>query len=209
MSVWHRHRERLRRGERGAVIVEFALILPVLSLLALGIFEYGNLWRQVGSLERSAQLGARVATQQANGRFADYEALRAVDAQTRGMNGVEVTRVVIFRSEDPDGTIPPACLGGSVAGLCNTYTGAQVRTVNPVGFGVAGTSANPSCAGGSWDSGWCPTGRPRSTTAPLRIGVHVTVEYTPVTGLIPGPTATYSRQAIYQIEPCAQGQSSC
>lgn len=202
---------RHSKDDRGVALVEFALVLPVLSLLVLGIFEYGNLWRQVGTLERAAQLGARAVSQQANGRFADYEALRAVDSQTRSMSGVEVTRVIIYRSDDADGTVPPACLTGSRPGLCNTYSGARVRTVNPVGFGVAGTSSSPTCASGSWDAGWCPTGRSRSTSAAgtLRLGVHVTIEYTPVTGLIPGPTATYSRQAVYQIEPCAQGQSSC
>jgi hypothetical protein len=197
------------RGDRGAALVEFALVLPLITALLLGIFEYGNAWRQVGTLERAAQQGARTVTQQANGRFADYEALRSVDSATRGMAGVEVTRVVIYRVTNPDGTVPGACLSGSVGGLCNTYSGAQARTTNPAGFVTAGGSGNPTCGGGSWDAGWCPTSRPRSDTSPLRIGVHVTVDYTPVTGMIPGPTMTISRTAVYQIEPCARGQSEC
>lgn len=195
--------------DRGAALVEFALILPVVTVLLLGIFEYGNLWRQVGTLERAAQQGARAVTQQADGRFADYEALRSVDSATRGMSGVEVTRVIVYLPADANGSVPDSCLSSSVPEVCNTYSGTQVRTVNPVGFPTAGGASNPTCAGGSWDAGWCPTTRPRSDTNPMQVGVHVTVEYTPVTGLIPGPTMTVTRQAIYQIEPCSRGQSTC
>ena len=202
--------ERRRHARsRGAALVEFALVLPVIGLLVLGIFEYGNLWRQVGTLERSVQQGARTVTQQANGRFADYEALRSVDSATRGMSGVEIVRVIVYLPADGDGSVPVGCFGGSVEGVCNTYSGDRVRTTNPVGFGVAGTASNPTCAAGSWDEDWCPTERPRSDTNPMRVGVHVTAEYTPVTGLIPGPSLTVERQAVYQIEPCAQGQSGC
>ncbi len=204
-----RKRRERAGGDSGAALVEFALVLPIITVLLLGIFEYGNLWRQVGTLERAAQQGARTVTQQADGRFADYEALRSVDSATRGMSGVEVTRVIVYRPADADGTVPAGCLGGSVAGTCNTYTGAQARTVNPSGFPTAGGSTNPTCAGGSWDQGWCPTTRPRSDTSPMQVGVHVTIEYTPVTGLIPGPTLEVTRQAVYQIEPCSRGQSTC
>lgn len=208
MGPLRRRRVAAREWGRGAVLVEFALVLPVVVVLVLGLLEYGNLWRQVGTLERAAQQGARAVSAQADGRFADYEGLRAVDAVTRGMSGVEVDRVVIYRATSSDGEVPPTCLSGSQAGLCNHYTGSQVETTNPVGF-PAGSASDPTCAPGSWDIAWCPTSRPRGDVNPIRIGVHVTVSYTPVTGILPGPTVTVERDAVFQIEPCAQGVSAC
>src|SRR5690606_35664184 len=153
--------------------VEFALIAPVLVLLALGVLEIGNAWRQGTGLERAAAQGARTVSSQGDGRFADYEALRAIDSATRTLSGIEVTRVVIFNATGrATGDVPPQCLTASRSNLCNTYTGEQVRTVSPAGFS-GGSLAAPSCAG-SWDALWCPLSRNREANPPLRIGVHIT-----------------------------------
>lgn len=58
-------RLRLRRAESGAVAVEFALILPVLLVLVLGIIQYGMYFyaRQGGSdIARDAARRAAVGT---------------------------------------------------------------------------------------------------------------------------------------------------
>lgn len=197
-----------KESSRGAALLEFALVIPVIVALVMGIIEYGNLWRQVGSLERAAHQSARVVAAQANGRFADFEALRAVDAVTRGMSGITVERVIIYRATEEDGKVPDECLSAAVAGTCNIYTGAQVQTVSPVGF-PSGSLSNPTCAAGSWDSSWCPVTRPRSELNPVRVGVHLTVQYESVTGFFPGAPQRVERNAVFQIEPCAQGQSEC
>lgn len=198
---------RARRGDRGAVLIEFALVLPVLVLLVLGIFEFGNAWRQVGTIERATQSGGRTVSSQANGRYADYETLRAIDAATSGLTGMEVTRVVVYNATGGDGTVPASCLNSSQSGLCNRYTGSVLDSPSLASF-PGGSSASPSCAGGV-DSAWCPVSRNRTGSSPHRIGVHITAEYTPVTGLIAGPTIEVTRYAVFQIEPCAQGQTDC
>jgi Flp pilus assembly protein TadG len=50
------------RGERGAVAVEFAIILPVLLLLVFGIVDFGHGWYMRHVLESSCREGARYAT---------------------------------------------------------------------------------------------------------------------------------------------------
>ncbi len=202
-----RLRARARAGDRGAVLIEFALVAPFLVLLVLGIFEFGNAWRQVGGIERATQAGGRTVSSQANGRYADYEALRAIDAATSGLSGMEVTRVVIYNATGGSGTVPAACLNASQSGVCNRYTGSAVTSPSLASF-PGGSSTNPSCAGGI-DSSWCPVNRVRTGSSPNRIGVHITAEYTPVTGLIAGPTIEVTRYAVFQIEPCAQGQTDC
>lgn len=188
-------------------MVEFALVLPVLVLLVLGVFEYGNAWRQTNSIERAAQQGGRTVSSQANGRYADYEALRAIDSAMASTSGMNVTRVVIFNATGGTGEVPTSCLSGSQSGLCNTYTGAVLTSASLASF-PGGSVASPSCAGGV-DAAWCPIGRNRTGSSPDRIGVHITAQYTPVTGLLSDIGVTIERTTVYQIEPCAQGQTDC
>ena len=189
-------------------MIEFVLVAPFLVLIMLGVLEYGNAWRQVGTIERAVQQGARSASSQADGRYADYEALRSIDAATRGLPGISVDRVIIYNATQADGQVPnAACFTGDVSGVCNNYTGDQVRTTSPAGFPGAHPT-NPVCAGGSWDQSWCPVNRDRDGADRVRIGVHLTVTYSPVTGLLPGDV-TIQKHAVYVIEPCAQGQSTC
>src|SRR5215470_6450431 len=49
------------RGERGAVIVELALILPFLVILLLGIMDMGMLLREHQLVQNAAREGARLS----------------------------------------------------------------------------------------------------------------------------------------------------
>jgi len=52
---------RVRRAERGAAAVEFALIVPILCLLLFGIIAYGMMLSFRQSLSQAAAEGARAA----------------------------------------------------------------------------------------------------------------------------------------------------
>jgi Flp pilus assembly protein TadG len=49
------------RGRRGQALVEFALILPLMMLLLLGIVEFGRAWNVKQVLTDAAREGARLA----------------------------------------------------------------------------------------------------------------------------------------------------
>lgn len=49
-----------RRSERGAAAVEFALVLPLLVTLLLGIMEFGRVYNAQVSVTSAAREGARV-----------------------------------------------------------------------------------------------------------------------------------------------------
>lgn len=53
--------KRLTKDERGATIVEFTLIFPMLLILTFGIIEMGLLFFQWNSAERATQIGVRTA----------------------------------------------------------------------------------------------------------------------------------------------------
>jgi len=52
-------------GERGAVAVEFALILPVLLMILMGTIEFGRVYSQFQVYNGAAREGARCAAVQA------------------------------------------------------------------------------------------------------------------------------------------------
>jgi len=52
---------RLARDSRGQEIMEFALILPLLLMMLIGIFWFGQAFRIYGTLTHAARAGARAA----------------------------------------------------------------------------------------------------------------------------------------------------
>ena len=54
----HTLKNRLK-SERGAEVVEFALVLPMLLLLGLGIFDFGMLFQRYEVVTNAAREGAR------------------------------------------------------------------------------------------------------------------------------------------------------
>lgn len=57
--MMHR-RHSTGQGERGAAAVEFALVLPILLVLLLGIVEFGRVFNVQVSVTNAAREGARV-----------------------------------------------------------------------------------------------------------------------------------------------------
>ena len=100
-------------GERGAQIIEAALVLPLLLLVVLGILDFGVLFWRFESVTNAAREGARVAilpgysSTDVENRVQQY----LTDA---GLAGTPVTTVVAPVGVD---------VGG---GTCITMTGATV-----------------------------------------------------------------------------------
>lgn len=199
--------ERRCRGEGGVAIVEFALVLPVVALFVLGIIDFGTLWRQNNIAEDAVLSAGRTVSSTARNRYADYEALRALSSALSGVENAEISKVVIWKANsysDPPSSCTSINPGSSgtfgVSGLCNVYSAAQVNTIAPVGF-PATSSQNPTCTAGSWDARWCPTSRVNAEGNGDWIGVWVELDYTSVTGIVPGGSFAFSAQAVYRLEP--------
>jgi hypothetical protein len=76
----------LRRELRGQSLVEFALVLPILLILLLGILDFGRAVAAYNSVSNGARSGARVAI--VNQDFNDVE--EAVLAEAFGLSDVDV-----------------------------------------------------------------------------------------------------------------------
>jgi Flp pilus assembly protein TadG len=219
MSAHRERRTPMLRSDEGAVIVEAALVLPLIVMLVLATLEFGFLHQDANQLERSVQTAARVGASMATNGFADYEALRSLDSSLSKLHEATVKKVIIYRASTPNGNVPAACLTASTTpplaahGVstgttrCNVYVTDQVKAANPnTGF-PSTSSTRPSCTGG-WDVNWCPSSRRRNIPADY-LGVWVQIEYKPVTSLFNRSTITVARKAVFQVEPCAAGDPAC
>lgn len=89
-------------GQRGAVAVEMAIVVPVLVLLGFGMLEFGLAFKAKLDMSHAVNQATRNATVLGTDDYADIEILRALEAGVSGDLAV-VSHVDIFEA-DTDGT---------------------------------------------------------------------------------------------------------
>jgi len=99
---------RLRHREGGSAVVEFALVLPMLLLVALALVQVGLLARDELLLVQAARAGARAAAVDPDDAVVRDAAVRsapgldparvAVEVRRSGERGQPVTVVVVYEA---------------------------------------------------------------------------------------------------------------
>lgn len=188
------------RRERGAVLVELALIVPLLLALILGMFEIGMGWSTSQTVVQASRSGARTVSQLGTFGAADQQAVLAVIA-TFGDDVGDVQRIIIFdASAGPE--LPVGCdVSGNPTGPCNIYRSADFAAAGAPGFFDAnGLSAGCGTAGASRH--WCPDGdRSDDQQTATDVGVFVEFEAPRVTGMFGSAPYTITRTTIMRVEP--------
>lgn len=139
------HWRKMIREERGAEIAEAAAVLPLMFLMLLGIFWFGQAFSIYGAITRAAQDGARAAA-------APY-CTTCTTANTPATNAVNAVNAALLASKlDPSQiqapSSPPtfnACGGGSTAcaGGSNVCVQRPVQLSNTTGgTNVCGVSVS-------------------------------------------------------------------
>ena len=95
----------------GAVAVEFALILPALLLLVVGIINFGWLLGQKLSLNQAVREGARMAVVPGTDNGASVNTTLKIQELVRGSTGglVNTSNVSVVVKEQGSGAIPNGC----------------------------------------------------------------------------------------------------
>lgn len=187
-------------GERGAALVELAVILPLIIMIAFGVVEFGSAWNRKLQMETAARAGARVGSSLGNTRLADYGLLQAVKSALNDIGLSNVDYVVVFKSTATNGARPAGnCASStpsSVTSQCNVYTGAQLQSLTQTDF--AGTT---SCSGTAPDRFWCPLNRQNvQSLGADYLGVWIKARYVTITGVFKSPFFLTSA-AIMRLEP--------
>ena len=189
------------RGDRGALLVELALVLPLLTLLVFGTVELGLAWVADNRVEGAVGQAARVGAASGSREEADRDILVALRSALPKAQLDALDRVVVYRASDLDGDLPAGCIKpeGSTSDLgasgCNSYSGATVRLVSVdsmVGFG-GGLGAK--------DSSWAPATRKDALLDPPDyLGVWVRTRHAPITSF-GFAEVTVVAQHVYRIQP--------
>lgn len=200
------------RSKRGQSVVEFAMILPVIMFLMLGMIEMGYAINHNTSIVTATRAGARVGSELVNGspvhHCSDTSKAATVDPQIiAGLEGVlrspgspisvkQVTQVSIFEVSS----------AGVATGKKNIWISSVDASGNPTGTLVPGSATQQMYfapqAGGTYDA----STRCGSAPAPA-IGVSITYTYkfiTPLGALVQTFSSAQiimSDQTIMALEP--------
>lgn len=215
-------RAQLHGGDRGAVFVEFALMVPLLLLLGLGLVEYGLGWKAANDVNAAVRDAARSGSSAPAAQTADRTIVYAIATNLKASgDDTGIEKIIVFKASSADGQVPSSCYGltnssgsltsaGSAVGTstCNVYGPGQVTyLLNPNVNNNANdapwvNSTGTGCDGSDVDSSWCPAGRFRSLTSNSfdYLGVYVKYKHTAVTGFGFGDQEI-ERTAVFKLEP--------
>jgi hypothetical protein len=150
----------LLRDDQGSALLEFAVALPLLVVLVVGIYDFSGAFNQKQKIEHAAQEGAIVAGAQPTSDIAtttaDPESLRPVV-------------IAIFYSLAGSGVLPN---GGS---SCTQPPPVPTRPVSPAPPGLSWTYTISGCPDNlviTIDRGWVS-----ATGPPAAVGTTVQVTY--------------------------------
>lgn len=126
---------RLLRDDEGAMLIETAIIAPVLLLMALGAFQISSIVARQTELQSAAAEAAAIALAAAPDTPEKRTTVEQVIEASTGLAADKVQVSVAFRCDDTDTyvTDPQACSGATVASsfvkivLSDTYVPAWTR----------------------------------------------------------------------------------
>ena len=190
-----RFNRRNGNGERGAALVEMAVVLPLLMLLIFGIIEFGLLFRERLTIASAASSAARTGATMGTRADADLAILQALEAGLYDQADPSVLiRVDIF--------------------LANTVTGAKTGQYNRYTYVASNTGCKwspcPDPASGTVTYGvpslWGdPIGRDTTLDAGGGgldvLGVEIVYHHSAITNLIPLVERDITEIALVRLEP--------
>jgi hypothetical protein len=197
-----KQKQRTTRSERGAAMVEMAVVMPLLLLLVFGIIEFGLLFRERLTIASAASSSARTGATMGTRAEADLAILQALEAGLYNQADPSVLiRVDIFKAD---------AVTGAKTGQYNRYTYVATNTGckwSPCPDPSLGTVTygSPSLWGD-------PAGRD-TTLDPGGggldvLGVEIIYHHSSITNLIPGIDRDLTELALVRLEPDVFGTGS-
>ena len=190
-----KQRQHGKRRERGAAMVEMAVVMPLLLLLVFGIIEFGLLFRERLTIASAASSAARTGATMGTRAEADLAILQALEAGLYNQADPSVLiRVDIFKAN---------AVTGEKSGQYNRYTYVATNTGckwNPC--------PDPALGSVTWGtpSLWGDPANRNVTLLPGGggldvLGVEIIYHHTAVTNLIPGIDRDLTELALVRLEP--------
>lgn len=213
----------------GAVIIEAALVLPILLLFLAGVIDFGAGFRDRTEIQGAVRAGARVGASSVGNVTADQLALSTMYAGLQGMPRITIQKAIIYEANGFTNGQPSAtCTSiGALAGgagdagaNCSVYGLSQIQAAaaSPTTFNfgtLSGVAPNQvsACSTG-WNRYWCAGGgAPPYTatgsnerTADLSLvvdsfGLWLQVSYQPFTRVFTTSDIIMTDYTVMRLEP--------
>ncbi|HEX7132534.1 MAG TPA: TadE family protein [Iamia sp.] len=203
--IAHRRRRRDRVGpptlaERGAALVEFAFLVPLLALFAFGTLELGFQWKYAHEAVGGSRAGARVGAGLGNDPTTDYYILATIRSSLDSAGTLEKLRKVIVYKANTQGDPATSCLSAtSPTGNCQVYNSSMINSTLSATHFHATTGCYTGGTANSPLQGWCPSSRNVTQTTADYIGVRIVLQSASITRMF--PTYTMTRDSVMRMEP--------
>ena len=188
------NRERTRRSERAASLIEAAISSIVVMSVIFGVIEFGLAFKDYLSMSAAVRDAGRVASTYGTTTATDYTVLQSIKTRMPAVATSQIVAVVVFKGASATSTISSvnsACMTGSVANVCNFYTSSD----------LARPSSDFTGSAGAPDASWPPSARKDKLSGPPDyVGVWVKISHAGVTGFLT-LSKNYTDQVVMRIEP--------
>lgn len=188
---------RSRGHERGAALVEMAIVATLLLLIIAGGYDFGQAWRQGLITNEAARTGARTGSALGDNYLADWYALSGSRAALQNSGRLDdVERVIIYRADSTQGDVPSQCITqNSTSQRCNVLTGQQFREMEIGDFNTTTGCFEPALV-----KNWCPSARDNVQLTADYYGVWIQTRYDYEFSIL-GSGTTIRRDAVMRLEP--------
>jgi hypothetical protein len=120
-------------GDRGAAVVEMALVAPVLFLVLFGLIEFSGLLRSYSSTDGAVRAAGRVASVAGADPMTDRYVLEWLSRQSGTLGGDAIDVVVIWHATGPGEDVPANCIPPSTDAPNDVTVGIDDNDVDDLG----------------------------------------------------------------------------
>jgi len=188
-----------RPRQKGAALIEFAMLLPLFVLLLFGTVEMGLALKSQLTMSSAVNSSARIGSVLGEDPRADIAVLDAVAAGLVGAADPGVIQKVIIYQSD---------LNGNSTGAENQYVYDDTDPTCP--WVPCPDPDNPSFGGYGNPSGWAPDTRITALPSPDILGVQIQYRHLWVTNVMPfmSSPANWNADARLRLEPNVYGNQA-
>ena len=186
---------RRREGERGAVLVETAILFPIIILITFGLIEFSMVYQSSSTGSAAARSAARTASAEAKLPNYATDAAAAASTALKTIGSDEPVEMWVYRANNlgyPGGTGSTSFASCTTSCIKYAWLPASKAfdIMNPTGSGWPYQS-QLACDVANWDS----------------VGVYIKLNHKYLTSLF-GSSITLTDHAVFRLEPAPTQQCS-
>ena len=195
-----------RRRERGAVLVEAALAIPILLLVTFGAIEAGFAFEAKSAGTSGVRTAVLRQSAMGSDEATDLRSLQSVIGEVGAENVAGLDWVIVFKADVTDiparvNSCAAAIAGGGLAETCVVYDQTTLQGVLNGTTDLSEFDSGENGAGGTYtcditklDANWCAPSRTLDGDIPIGVAIHY--NHTWFTGILPGGGVTIRDFAV-------------